>query len=49
MRGRRKQVGVETQAADECGATADGMGQFMDGEAAVAHEDIERPGNHRHS
>ena len=36
-------MGVETQAADKCGATAYSMGQFMDGETAVANEDDRAP------
>lgn len=42
-RRRRKQIGVETQAADKCGATAHGMGHLMDGETAVADEDDRAP------
>ena len=48
-----KEIGVEPQAADEGCSTADGVRQFMDGKAAIAHEndvalwypatDLERP------
>ena len=36
---RREEVGIQAQTADKRGPAADGIGQLMDGEAAVAHED----------